>query len=135
MKKVLFSAIVLCWLTSIANGQGIKQDPSCLKISNHAWYSTMLLKELKANQSVEKRDEILPQLKKLSNCSQAEFLNLKRKFPEDKFLEKIELWVLSQGTNIEHLKSKEWSSKPMWQMLSYLTQMELEEFIDGELCN
>lgn len=134
MKNVLFIVVIACFVTSTAIGQGIKQDPSCLKISNYAWYSSMLLNELKGNQTVEKRDEMLPQLEKLSACSKSEFLILKKKFPEDKFLGKVELWVQAQETNIKQLKGTDWSAKPMWQMASYLTRMELEEFVDGELC-
>jgi hypothetical protein len=134
MKRVIFIAIAVCFSLQTVKSQSIKEDVSCLKISNYLWYSSVLLKELREKQTVEKKDEVLPTIEKLTKCARTEKDILAKKFPNDPFLEKIDQWITVEEKNIEGIKGSEWLSKPAWQMGSYLVQMHLEDLIDDGLC-
>ncbi|MBW6479246.1 MAG: hypothetical protein K0B37_07440 [Bacteroidales bacterium] len=135
MKKTVFLILTLMVFGFTMRAQSIKQDTSFFKITNYLWYTSSLLKGLTEEQTIEKRNEIIPKVNKLISCSRTEYEHLKSKYSEDPFLEKVEQWILIEERNMEGLSGEAWKSKPMWQLGNQLIKMALEDLINKGLCN
>jgi len=134
MKKFLFLLLFVFSISRLTVGQNIVHDTSYMKMTNYLWYTSDLFKDIASKQTVEKRDEVLPQITSLIACARLEFENLKKNHPTDTRISKFEQWIQLEEKNIESISGEEWRSKPIWQMGNALVVFAMKAIIDNELC-
>lgn len=85
-----------------------------------------------SNQS-EERIKALPLLKSNIETAKKYFTQLKSKYPNDKDLKQLDLWIKAMQKSYEGLDNKLWKDDTMWQMGFTLIELDLRDFVNAKL--
>ena len=135
-KTILIMLIFSASLTQNLFSQNLNSDVNFLKATNNLWSATYSFGNvMKSNNQSEERLTALPLLKSNIESARKYFIEINLKYPNDKDLKQLDLWIKTMEKSYENLNSNKWNSDPLWQMGFTLINMDLMDFVNGKLKN
>ncbi len=135
-KNIIIMLIFSASLTQNLFSQNLSSNVNFLKATNNLWSATYSFENvMKSNNQSEERLTALPLLKNNIESARKYFVEINSKYPNDKDLKQLDLWIKTMEKSYENLNSNKWNSDPLWQMGFTLINMDLMDFVNGKLKN
>lgn len=127
---VLFS-VIASFTSSLFSQSYLDKD--YLKAINHIWSISYNANMFNDSDSEERKEEKLLLIRNSISKAKVYYNNLEEKYPEDKDVKELGIWVEGSEFLYKGLYNKKRKEDPQWVMMKYLLSISLGDYVKDKL--